>query len=231
MITEVSAGQPPTWDLMVMTDAHYAMLFTKACWSRWIGRASAWSPLDRQRRHGAHGRHDLRRAGLQPQPGAPRGRAEGLGRPGRPEVARQDGRLHRHALLGAPGAGLGRRAHDAPGGGHRRQAAGAREPARDLQPGDARRAGVFSSVSDTYWIERPARPARPSPSSRRPSRSSPSSTTWHPEGRAQPEPGEADGRVLAHRPRRRRSGRRSRARRRCSSRARRPTATCRAKRS
>jgi iron(III) transport system substrate-binding protein len=28
MITEVGAGQTPTWDLMIMTDAHYAMLFS-----------------------------------------------------------------------------------------------------------------------------------------------------------------------------------------------------------
>jgi iron(III) transport system substrate-binding protein len=28
VITEISAGQPPSWDLMVMTDAHYAMLFS-----------------------------------------------------------------------------------------------------------------------------------------------------------------------------------------------------------
>jgi iron(III) transport system substrate-binding protein len=28
VITEISAGQAPTWDLMVMTDAHYATLFT-----------------------------------------------------------------------------------------------------------------------------------------------------------------------------------------------------------
>ena len=28
VITEIGAGQPPTWDLMVLTDAHYATLFT-----------------------------------------------------------------------------------------------------------------------------------------------------------------------------------------------------------
>ncbi len=34
VITEISAGQPPTWDLMLMTDAHYGSLFSNGVLER-----------------------------------------------------------------------------------------------------------------------------------------------------------------------------------------------------
>ena len=34
VVTEISAGQPPTWDVMFMTDAHYATLFNNGVLER-----------------------------------------------------------------------------------------------------------------------------------------------------------------------------------------------------